>query len=53
MKVRALAAVAVLVVLAACSSKSPTAPQPHSPSLDEVVTTPGATPNSGGMGSAH
>lgn len=47
MKARSIAVVTLLLLVAACSTKSPTAAEPHGPSHDEVVT------NSGGMGSGH
>jgi hypothetical protein len=47
MKARTIAAVALLLFVVACSTKSPTAAEPHGPSRDEAVA------GSGGMGSGH
>ena len=47
MKGRSIAAVALLVLVTACSTNSPTATEPQGPSREEAVA------NSGGMGSGH
>lgn len=47
MKIRTIAAVALLTLVAACTTNSPTASEPPIASTDEAVA------NSGGMGSGH